>query len=306
LKPRLRFIAIIAFVLAFSASGRISTQDANTPGAAPPAPNLPPRDNYFETLVIEQGQTTGEVTCIFCSVVVRGTVDGDAVAVWGSVDVEGTVRGEVVAVGGSVHLHPDSHVTDDATAVAGRVLRDKGATTDADVTSLWFLFFPGQREFLTPGLLVFVFFHVAVVLLVLLVLRPRRADAIAAALRIRPWRAILAGVLSVSFVVTALSAFNLRGWLDSLVTIGLPLLLLLISVPGFAGICLALGQRIRPRSSPVAAALLGSLLLDAFSAIPLFGLAFATLCFALAVGASLVSRLGFAASVTTGGANATA
>ncbi len=256
-------------------------------------PRPEPRTNYLKTLVVEQNETSAEVNCIFCSVIVRGTVDGEANAVWGNVDVQGTVQGEVVAVGGSIRLRAGSHVTDEATAVGGSVVSEAGALLEGEATSVRYVFLPGQREFLTMGLPIFWAVHVGLIILLFATLRPRRVRVIALALPERPWLTILAGVLITSGAITALSALDLRGWLGDLVSIGLPLFLVAITIPGIAGISLQLGRKVRKGAGPVAAAILGASLLVILSAIPLVGFAVFAIASILAVGASVTSYFGF-------------
>ena len=302
MKTTFRLITVLGLTLAFFAAGRVFAQGSESPKPDTRTEKREPRENHFETLVVQPGESAGEVTCLFCSVVVLGTVDGEAVAVWGNVDVQGTVKGEATAVGGSVRLRSGSHVTDDATAVGGRIVRETGATLDGDGTSLWYLFFPGQRELLTPGLLIYLAIHVLLVFFVFAILRAGRVQSIGAALQRRPGLTILVGILANSVVIAAISFLQLRGWADTAVSLGLPLLLVLITLPGIVGLSFLLGRTLRGTASPVAAALLGTTLLVALSAIPLAGLALYTLLGVLAAGAALVRRFGFAPVGTMNGA----
>ena len=185
LNSYLRLVVILSFALACGSATTVFAQyTPDEPATAAPRP--PDRQQFFQTLVVEQGDTSGEVTCIFCSVTVRGAVDGDAVAIWGNVDVQGTVRGDATAIAGSVQLRSGSHVAVDATAVAGKVTREAGCIVDGEVDSLWYFFVPGQRDLLIGGLPIFFALHVICVFLVFVILRARRVRAIGEALVQRP------------------------------------------------------------------------------------------------------------------------
>jgi hypothetical protein len=293
LKSYVRFLSFLAFALACGSAVFVSAQD--TPDHSETAPAPPARQQYFKTLIVEQGETSGEVTCTFCSVVVRGTVDGEATAVWGNVDVEGTVSSDVTAVAGSVRLRSGSHVGGDAAAVAGKVRRDSGATLEGDATSLWFLFVPGQRDFLTAGLPIFFAIHAFIVFLVFSILRAGRVRNIGEALVRRPFLTILAGILVNLAVVFAETYLAVQGWFDNFVSIGLPPLLILLTLPGIVAFSRLLGNKLKGDAVPVSAALLGTAVLVALSAIPVAGLALYTLIGIPAAGASLLSRFGFSA-----------
>ncbi len=89
---------------------------------APKSPEPQDRESYFRSIVVERGNTLGNVVCIFCSVTVLGTVKGDVAAIWGSAVVEGVVEGDVAAVGGSIRATAGSRIDGDAAAVGGRVV----------------------------------------------------------------------------------------------------------------------------------------------------------------------------------------
>ena len=294
MKVYFRIIVILAFALACGSAETIYAQDMPAE-LEPAAPRPPARQQYFQTMVVDQGVTSGDVTCIFCSVIVRGAVYGDAVAIWGNVDVQGTVNGDATAVAGSVRLRSGSHVTEEVAAVAGRVIRETGAVLDGEVTSLRFLFVPGQRDVLAGGLPIFFAFHVLLVFVVFAILRARRVHAIGDALIQRPLITILTGIFVNLLVVLALSVLAVGGWFDNLVSIGLPPLLILITIPGIVAFSRLLGHKLMSDAAPVSEALLGTALVVALSAIPVAGLAIYTVFGIPAGGASLVSRFGFSA-----------
>src|SRR3989442_13215038 len=60
------------------------------------------RVSYFRTIIVQgPGTVPGDLTCIFCSVVVaRGGVGGNVVTIGGDIDISGSVGGGAGAVRG--------------------------------------------------------------------------------------------------------------------------------------------------------------------------------------------------------------
>src|SRR2546427_11058637 len=60
------------------------------------------RVSYFRTIIVQgPGTVPGDLTCIFCSVVVaRGGVGGNVVTIGGDIDISGSVGGDAKAGGG--------------------------------------------------------------------------------------------------------------------------------------------------------------------------------------------------------------
>jgi hypothetical protein len=86
------------------------------------------------SIVVEEGEETGDVVCIGCSIHMMGTC-GDVVAVGGSVTIEGTVKGDVVAVGGGVHLDENASISGDVVTVGGGLSRHPNAIVKGDISS---------------------------------------------------------------------------------------------------------------------------------------------------------------------------
>ncbi len=84
-------------------------------------------------IVVEEGESGGDLVCVGCSVVVRGTA-GDIVVVGGRVDISGHTTGDVVAVGGNVSLASPATIKGDVVTVGGRLVREPGASVQGEVS----------------------------------------------------------------------------------------------------------------------------------------------------------------------------
>jgi cytoskeletal protein CcmA (bactofilin family) len=79
-----------------------------------------------DTVVVEEGETVGDLTAFAGTVVIQGTVDGDLEAFGGDVLVEGEVTGDVDAFAGNVRI--TGEVAGEVSAAAGNVVVAEGAT----------------------------------------------------------------------------------------------------------------------------------------------------------------------------------
>ena len=189
----------------------------------------------------------------------------------GPIEVTGQVSGAVVSVSGSVALGPSSRVVGDVLAHED-VTAAPGARVDGDVREGVSFTFRTPIEALgafAPWLAVW--FSVLALGLLLMLLAPRAADAVALAARGSPWPSVGWGV--VAFValplVGGIGVFTLV-----LLPLGLGLLLalfLLYSV-GLAASALSLGRVLwhEPRSRFLAF-VIGWAILTAVAAIPFVG-----------------------------------
>jgi cytoskeletal protein CcmA (bactofilin family) len=132
------------------------------------------RADQFQTgrnIVIPAGESTGDLACIGCSVIVSGQVTGDVFAMGGNVILEpgAQVTGSVSTVVGDVRLQAGTQIAGDVSAVAGMVRRDPQAAIAGDVSSLG-----GKGWMLVVFILPLLFLGGLVALLVWLVQRIRR------------------------------------------------------------------------------------------------------------------------------------
>jgi hypothetical protein len=92
------------------------------------------RVQFGQTITVEEGETTGDLVCIGCSIRMEGTC-GDVVAIGGSVTIDGDARGDVVAIGGAAHLGENASVDGDLTTIGGRLWRHPNATVKGSVAA---------------------------------------------------------------------------------------------------------------------------------------------------------------------------
>jgi predicted acyltransferase (DUF342 family) len=79
------------------------------------------RVSFGTDITINEGETVGDVVCVFCSVHLRGDAHGDIVTIFGSLtlDQDRSVAGDVVVVAGDAALEENASVAGDLVLVAG-------------------------------------------------------------------------------------------------------------------------------------------------------------------------------------------
>jgi hypothetical protein len=232
-----------------------------------------PRDQIVLSgdVFVRRGQEAGEVVVLRGDVTVAGLARGDVVVIDGRVEVTGQVSGTVVNVTGPVALGPSARVLGDVLA-RGRVSAASGARVDGEIRQgATFAFRTPIDAFgrFAPWLVVWIS-ALALGLLVLL-LAPRGADAVALAAREAPWASIGWGfavfvLVPVGGIVGVLTLV--------LLPLGIALLLaiLLACSIGLALSAFALGRVLwrEPRGRVVAFAI-GWAVLAAAAAVPFLG-----------------------------------
>jgi hypothetical protein len=241
--------------------------------AQAPGEPVPPRDQIVLSgdVLVRRGEQVGEVVVVNGRVLVAGVVRGDVVVLNGRIQVTGQVSGSVVNMGGPVTLGSSSHVRGDV--IAGEeVVRQEGAEVDGAVRE--HVTFALNRPIEALGRFapwVAVWASILVLGLVLLLLAPRGADAVAGAARAAPWASL--GWGAAAFVV--LPVLGVLGvislvWLP--LGLGLLAALFLLYSVGIAGSAFALGRLMwREPRGRVLAFLFGWAILAAFAAIPWVG-----------------------------------
>ncbi len=260
--------------------------------AFPAAAQEEKREGWFRNITVEKGDTVEDAVCQFCSVIVRGTVTNDVVTTFGGVDIEGVVKGGVVVAGGGVRLLPGSQVEDSLIVVGGPIENASGKPTVTVVNVPW-LHLPGQRQVFLYGASVLALFHVACAALAYAVFRRRRVGNMAATLRARPWITLLIGLGATALGITALIYTEDLGDWEDVTAAAMAIVMLLVFLPGFAGLALRWGGRAaRSSEAGFVTALAGAGVLSLLMLIPLAGLAVCCLVSCWATGASLASRFG--------------
>ncbi len=259
-------------------------------------PEAPSISSHFRRVVVDSGQTVGEVACTGCSIEIRGAAQGDVITFGGDILLTGSAGGDVIALGGSVHLLPRAVVGGDAVAIAGSVEKDAESRISGDVDSIPYLHLPGQRGFQSKGVFTFLAVNLALVILTALLLRSERAWKISAVLSECPLRTFatgLAALLAGSLLIILPGLAH--SW--ALVLTGVAALaMLVLFLPGYAGVNLAVGSFLTRRRSWIAALLAGVLLTTGLQLIPVAGFFVMIIVLVSALGCSLLSRLGMISS----------
>jgi hypothetical protein len=98
-------------------------------------------------ITIAEGETAGDVACMFCSVHVHGDVRGDVAVMFGSVNVDAghTISGDVATLGADLNLGEGATVGGDVAVAAGDANLASGAMTHGSRMVL-----PGKLWLLVP------------------------------------------------------------------------------------------------------------------------------------------------------------
>ena len=264
-----------------------------------------------EDIVVTEDEVLREVVCIGCSIHVEGTVtenavaiggnleidnlvEGEAVAIGGSVTVNGTVGGEIVAIAGDVNLSPGAAAGSDVVAIFGSV-NGAAAAVDGEIMSM----FGPQRKLLPLALsgLAAILLGLALFLLLIqpmmvfvafVILGENRVQVLANTIRQRAGLAFLSGIGLVFCWMILTFLIAITGlWIP-----GLEVVFFVVLVVGYSGISYWVGRGMSKSSGPLAAVLLGALLVTIFQAIPLIGwLGFAIFSM-MALGSAVLSGFG--------------
>jgi hypothetical protein len=237
------------------------------------ATDAEPRDQIVLSgdVQVRRGQEVGEVVVLRGTATVAGVVRGDVVVLDGRIDVTGQVSGSVVSVGGSVALGPSSRVLGDVLA-HDRVIAAPGARVDGDVRQGVTFTFRTPIEALgafAPWLAIW--FSVLALGLLLLLIGPKAADAVATAAYRSPWVSVGWGFVAfVALPVAGVIGVFTLVWLP--LGLGLLLSLFLLYSVGLAWSAFALGRVIwHEPHSRVLAFVIGWAILAAVAAIPIVG-----------------------------------
>jgi len=234
----------------------------------------------------------GNAVAVMGPVTVDGTVNGNAVSVLGTNKINGTVHGNAVVVMGTLRVGRNAHIDGNAVAVAGRVIKEPGAfiggntveqahgvdfSEDSAALSWWnhglsmgrpLAFGPHLHLFW-----VFTFCLIAIYLLLALVF-PTGIVRCGETLAHRPGITLLTGFLTllglpVLFVLLLVTIVGIP-----VAIVVLPLLILAATTFGKAAIYALIGHSIVGKQvRPVAATLVGVIIIVALDLVPILGIA---------------------------------
>jgi carbonic anhydrase/acetyltransferase-like protein (isoleucine patch superfamily) len=223
------------------------------------------------TVDVPRGQEVGEVVVLHGTVSVGGVVHGDVVVLDGRISVTGQVSGAVVAINGPVFVGPDAQIGGDVLVrdavtvkegamIGGQVRRGTAFTLRSPIRAL------GRfASWLAVSI------STLILGLLLILVAPRGADAVASVSSRSPWASLGWGVAAFvgAPVLAVLAVASLLG-----LPFGLALLLslLLLYFVGYAWSLWALGRWLwKPPRSRALAFAFGWLIVTAVAAIPVVG-----------------------------------
>ena len=216
--------------------------------------------------LVDRDETAGDVWVVDGDVTVRGTVTGDVVVADGDVTIRGTVEGNVVTFAGQATLGRAGRVEGDIIYADKEPVQTPGSVVGGDVEKL---------DVGDAGILGAIAWLIGITVslfllgLVLLLLAPRAADAVARTAKARALVSFGVGFLAFFLIpILAVAAFF------TVVGIPLGIVLLLLVIPLYAisyvTAAFALGRRIL-KGSRILAFLVGLVILGLLSLIPIAG-----------------------------------
>ena len=245
-------------------------------------------------IVVEEGQSGGDLVCVGCSIVVRGTA-GDVVSVGGRVDISGHATGDIVAVGGSVNLASTASVKGDVVTVGGRLNREAGATVQGEVSETA----GGAGGLLGVGLLgialLFVLpallFGFLLTLAVLAIMGEPRVRNLAGAISLHTGQVLGIGLLAVAVFIGVCAIFAHAGHAGGIAVLSIVGAFAILAAVGYTGVSYWVGEKVSPGSGGFMKVLVGALIVTGLQLIPIVNIV--TVIFALlAMGSPVVSGFG--------------
>jgi hypothetical protein len=87
------------------------------------------RASFGNDITIAEGETAGDIACVFCFVHIHGDVKGDIAVMFGKVEVDAgrSISGDVAALGADLNLGPEATVGGDIAIAAGDANLASGA-----------------------------------------------------------------------------------------------------------------------------------------------------------------------------------
>jgi len=223
-------------------------------------------------VTVPRGETVDGIVVASGDVRVAGHVDGDVVLFSGDALVGGRIDGDLVTLGGQARLLPRAYVGGDVRYGDDRPIVSDAAVVRGDVTeedwgdSLDFLPFLGAFVFwLGVGV------SMAILGVLLLLIAPRAADAVAARSRERVGPVIAIGV-AVAICLPLAAGIALVTLVGAPLAFLIALALLPLGAVAYVAAAYALGRRIvQPPRGQILAFLAGLAILRAAALVPILG-----------------------------------
>lgn len=269
------------------------------------------RVQFGRSIHVGEGETVADVVCFGCSIRIAGTAAGDVVSFGGGIAIDGEVGGDVVAFGGSVRLGPnanvggaamafgggvqlgpESHVGGEVATFGGRVERDPTAHVSGTVSTNMPLPIASLSGLLFFLFVVTLICNLILVLLTYLIAGERRVETLAATIRQRAGMSFLTGlgVLFAAVFLFVLSAF--LGPVTPFLAVLVAVVLFLTLLVGYAGLSLWAGRLLAQSSAPLAAVVLGAVLVTAANLVPPLCFVLPPILLLLGLGSAALSGFG--------------
>ncbi|MBI1983780.1 MAG: hypothetical protein HYS61_06245 [Acidobacteria bacterium] len=251
-------------------------------------------EQFARDVIVEAGQTTGDVVCFFCAVSVRGVVEGDVVVIGGGIEVHGGVVGDAVASGGGIRLGPRAKVGGEVVAIAGPFEQDAGASVKGDVESNPWAYIPGQRQIFLRSVVTLVGLNVGLLALAALILRRRRVEIMAKVVRRRYVLIAVLGVAVLALFVILLVLCNYTGQAQPVLALIALGVFGVAALAGGAGLSCCLGGTLPQVEGWGQRVFAGAVLLAILQLIPVAGMFVFVVLAIIAPGIATLSGLGSA------------
>lgn len=238
------------------------------------------------SVLVDRDETAGDIVVVDGDVIIRGEVTGDVIVFDGDITIRGSVAGDVVAFSGLATLGQRGRVAGDLAYRDERPVQTPGSRVAGEVKKIEF----GDVSIL-GAIALWVGFTVSLLVLglVLLLIAPKAADAIARTAEAKALIAALAGLLA--FFLIPIIAI-----LACVTVIGLPLgiVLLLLVVPlyviSYLAAALVVGRLVLKKAR-VLAFVAGLVILQLLTLIPVAGGIVGFLATAFGLGVLLLAIL---------------
>jgi hypothetical protein len=239
------------------------------------------------SVLVDRDETTKDVVVADGDVTVRGTVDGDVIVADGDVTIRGKVTGDVVTIAGTAILGRRAQVDGDVIYADKDPQVASGANVGGEVKK-----FKGGEIGTAVKIGIWIAVTVSTFLLglLLLLLFPRAADAVARTAKLKTGLSILVGVLA--FLLIPVLAFALLFTVVG-IPLGAGLLLAVLPLYGLAYTASAfvVGRLILKKTARILAFIVGLVVLRALALVPFAGELVWLLATILGLGALLAAAL---------------
>jgi len=258
---------------------------------AQPAPSRN-RLKVLRDVIVESGETAGDVQCFMCSVHVHGHVAGNIFTLGGGIFIDGKVDGDVIAVGGRIESNTNSRISGEAVALGGYISLQPNSSVGGNAESLPYLVIPGQYRPTFLGSLTLALINVFFVALGYLVVRDKRAETASLAIERQPGSVFFTGFVCLALFYGLDWLTRYLGSVEIFAVILLLVLLAAVAATGATGLGDWVARLAFPQTRGIWACIGGILALSLLELIPLVGMLVFALGLIVSIGASVVTKFG--------------